>query len=118
MRRFTSNELYMIRNLIPIRQVIEDILAIPSKDIEGVFRFVCPCCYESNTAVNPKTNLCRCFLCERNFNTIDIVMTDRKLSFVDAVACLRSRYQTMLQPAAAAQSEPDFSIYAASSGYC
>jgi hypothetical protein len=40
MRRFTSNELYMIRNLIPIRQVIEDILAIPSKDIEGVFRFV------------------------------------------------------------------------------
>jgi hypothetical protein len=30
MRRFTSNELFRIRNLIPIGQVIEEILAIPS----------------------------------------------------------------------------------------
>jgi hypothetical protein len=118
MRRFTGNELYLIRNLIPIRQVIEEILAIPSKNIEGVFRFVCPCCYESNTAVNPKTNLSRCFRCERNFNTIDIVIADRKLSFLDAVAYLRGHYQTMLQSAAAAQSEPGFSIDAASWGYC
>jgi DNA primase len=114
MRRFNKNELYKIRNQIPIREVIEDILAIPSKDVEGVFRFVCPCCYESKTAVNPKTNLSRCFRCEKNFNTIDIVMADRKLSFVAAVAYLVGHYQTMLQSATAAQSDPGFSIYAAS----
>lgn len=114
MRRFTSNELFRIRNLIPIRQVIEEILAIPSKNIEGVFRFVCPCCYESNTAVNPKTNLSRCFLCKQNFNTIDIVIADRKLSFVAAVEYLVGHYRTMQQPVNAAQSELDFSIDAAS----
>jgi len=39
MRRFTDEELFKIRNLIPIRPVIEELLAIPGKDIEGVFRF-------------------------------------------------------------------------------
>lgn len=87
-RRFSSEELYAIRNLIPIRLVIENMLGIPSKEVEGVFRFVCPCCHESRTAVNPRTNLSRCFLCKKNFNTIEIFMVDRRASFVEAVKAL------------------------------
>ena len=87
-QRFSSEELYDVRNLIPVRDVIENILGIPSKEVEGIFRFVCPCCHESQTAVNLKTNLSRCFLCEKNFNTIDIFMADRRASFVEAVKAL------------------------------
>ena len=90
MRRFSSEELYALRNLIPIRFVIDDILGIPNKDVEGVFRFVCPCCHESQTAVNPRTNLSRCFLCKKNFNTIEIFMADRKEDFVAAVKALQT----------------------------
>lgn len=89
MRRFSSEELHRIRNYIPIRVVIEEILEIPGKDVEGVFRFVCPSCHESKTAVNPRTNLSRCFLCNKNFNTIDIFMADRQVSFVEAIKKLR-----------------------------
>ena len=87
--RFSAEELYKIRNLVPIRTVIADILGIPGKDVEGVFRFVCPCCHESQTAVNPKTNLSRCFLCKKNSNTIEIFMADRHTNFVEAVKALR-----------------------------
>lgn len=87
-RRFSSEELHVLRNLISIRHVIGDILGIPSKEVEGVFRFVCPCCHESQTAVNPRTNLSRCFLCKKNFNTIEIVMADRQASFKEAVKTL------------------------------
>lgn len=89
MRRFSDQELHAIRNNIPIREVIENILKIPGKDVEGIFRFVCPCCRESRTAVNQKTNLSRCFLCKKNFNTIDIFIADRHISFVEAVKELR-----------------------------
>jgi hypothetical protein len=41
---------------------------------KGCFRFLCPLCNGFDTAVNPKTNLARCFRCEKNFNTIDLVM--------------------------------------------
>jgi hypothetical protein len=88
MPRFTSEKLYEIRNSIPVRTVIDGMLGIPGKEIEGVYRFVCPQCYESQTAVNPKTNLSRCFRCDRNFNVIDLVMIDRKLPFVQAVMYL------------------------------
>jgi DNA primase len=87
-RRFSDEELSALRNILPIRFVIEKILTIPSKEVEGIFRFVCPCCHESQTAVNPKTNLSRCFLCKKNFNTIEIYMTDRRASFVEAVKAL------------------------------
>ena len=87
-RRFSGEELHALRNVLPIRLVIEGTLGIPSKEVEGVFRFVCPCCHESQTAVNPRTNLSRCFLCKKNFNTIEIVMADRQTSFVEAVKAL------------------------------
>jgi DNA primase (bacterial type) len=78
MKRFTQNELFELRNHIPINTLIENRLKMPAKISEGHFRFLCPLCGEFQTATNPKTNLARCFRCEKNFNTIDMVMTCEK----------------------------------------
>jgi DNA primase len=85
MRRFSDQELHAIRNEISIRLIIERHLKLPCKESEGVFRFLCPMCNEFQTGVNPKTNLGRCFRCRENFNTIEIVMKDKRLSFVESV---------------------------------
>ncbi|RLC21155.1 MAG: hypothetical protein DRH93_12360 [Deltaproteobacteria bacterium] len=87
---FSSQELYRLRNSIPIDSLIEKKLAIPSKISEGIFRFLCPLCNEFQTAVNPKTNLGRCFLCEKNFNPIDMVMEWQGIGFVDSVKYLQT----------------------------
>lgn len=84
-RRFSGEELYRLRNLIRIDRLIDLELGVPCREIEGVFRFLCPICHEFQTAVNPKTNLARCFRCERNFNSIDMVMIIRGLGFVESV---------------------------------
>jgi hypothetical protein len=89
-KQFSSQELYELRNSILIDVLIKKELAIPSKVIEGFFRFLCPLCNESQTAVNPKTNMGRCFRCEKNFNTIDMVMAWHKTGFVDSVKYLQS----------------------------
>jgi len=94
-KRFTSNELFSLRNLIPIDVLIGKKLMIPSKFSEGFFRFLCPLCNEFQTATNPKTNLARCFRCERNFNTIDIVMICRKVNFVQSVKYLKEYQKTI-----------------------
>ncbi len=86
---FSSRELYKLRNSIPINVLIEKELAIPSKISEGFFRFLCPLCNEFQTAVNPKTNMGRCFRCEKNFNTIDVVMTWQNTGFVESVKYLQ-----------------------------
>ena len=96
-RHFTNHELYILRNDIPIDALIEKTLCIPSRIAEGCFRFLCPSCKEFNTAVNPETNLARCFRCEENFNTIDLVMIIRKSDFVESVRFLQGyhkRYST------------------------
>lgn len=87
---FSSQELYRLRNSIPIDVLIEKELAIPSKISEGFFRFLCPLCNEFQTAVNPKNNLGRCFRCEKNFNTIDMVMSWHNIGFVDSVKYLQT----------------------------
>jgi hypothetical protein len=87
---FSSRELYRLRNLIPIDVLIEKELVIPSKISEGFFRFLCPLCNEFQTAVNPKNNLGRCFRCEKNFNTIDMVMVWHSIGFVDSVKYLQT----------------------------
>jgi DNA primase len=87
-RRFSDGQLYEARNHIPIRHVIETLLAIPSETIEGVFRFRCPLCAGRHTAVNPETNLSRCFHCGRNFNAIDLCMIVKHMPFVDSVKFL------------------------------
>ena len=94
-KRFTANELFSLRNLIPIDVLIGKKLMIPSKFSEGFFRFLCPLCNEFQTATNPKTNLARCFRYERNFNTIDIVMICRKVNFVQSVKYLKGYQKTI-----------------------
>jgi len=84
-RRFSHEELYALRNQIPVAILIEKGLGIPSRTTEGLFRFLCPLCHGFNTAVNPKTNLARCFGCQKNFNTIDLVMLVKKTSFVNTI---------------------------------
>lgn len=89
-KRFSSQELFELRNAIPIDRLIKDQLQIPSKVSEGVFRFLCPVCREFNTAVKPATNLARCFCCLKNFNTIDLVMEVRKTEFTESVLFLKT----------------------------
>jgi DNA primase len=90
-RLFSARELYNVRNDIPVSALIETVLNMPTRTTEGVFRFLCPVCGEFNTAVNFKTNLARCFSCEKNFNTIDLVMIAEKMNFVKAVRFLKAR---------------------------
>ncbi len=92
-RLFSSSELFNLRNHIPIEEFIQKYLNIPSKNRNGYFRFQCPICKDFHTAVNPKTNLARCFKCERNFNTIDLMMICQALSFVDSVNQLKKILQ-------------------------
>lgn len=97
-RRFTDRQLYQVRNHIPIRYVIETLLAIESETVEAVFRFRCPLCSGMHTAVKPDTNLSRCFDCSKNFNAIDLCMIAKHMSFVKSVKFLIER-QGQLQPA-------------------
>lgn len=94
-RHFTNHELYMLRNDIPIDALIEEALCIPSRIAEGCFRFLCPLCKQFNTAVNPETNLARCFRCEENLNTIDLVMLIRKSNFVESVRFLQDYHKSV-----------------------
>jgi hypothetical protein len=97
--RFSSRELFELRNNIPVDTLIRDHLQVPSKIRDGLFRFLCPLCNEFQTAVNPATNLARCFRCEKNFNTIDLVMEIKGYSFRDSVLFLK---QIRTPPVAAA----------------
>jgi DNA primase len=85
---FPRHLLYRLRNEIPLQQVIANHLNWPCKHREGRFCFVCPRCGDSQTAVNPRTNLGRCFCCEENFNAIDFVMLATERDFVAAVEFL------------------------------
>lgn len=97
-RRFTGDELFKLRNFIPIDRLIEDNLNIPSKQSEGFFRFLCPLCNEFRTATNPATNLARCFVCEKNFNPIDLVMIVKEMGFIESVNYLKTLFATANAP--------------------
>ena len=87
-RSLSQSYLRQLRNDIPIRDVIADVLDMTWKICEGRFQFLCPLCGEFHTATNPDTNLGRCFRCERNFNPIDITMIHKRYDFLQAVAFL------------------------------
>jgi DNA primase len=87
-RRFGDEELYNVRNRIPIRHIIENLLAIPSETVHGVFRFRCPLCAGRHTAIKPETNLARCFDCGKNFNAIDLCILVKHTDFVESVKFL------------------------------
>jgi DNA primase len=97
--RFSSRELFDLRNKIPVDMLIRDHLQVPSKIRDGFFRFLCPICNEFQTAVNPNTNLARCFRCEKNFNTIDLVMAVRGYGFKDSVLFLQNLSMPQTVPA-------------------
>ena len=89
MGNISSEQLWILRNKIEITHLIQR-LNIPNKHSEGFFRFLCPICNEFNTAANPKTNLARCFICSKNFNTIELVMLVQAYPFRRAVQFLQS----------------------------
>jgi len=88
-RRFSTQELYHLRNNVPVDALIENVLNIPVKYSDGLFRFLCPICKEFQTATNNRTNLARCFRCEKNFNPIDLVMIAKGFGFVESVNWLK-----------------------------
>ena len=83
----SRQRLWQLRNKILVDRVMDE-LRVPTKISEGYLRFLCPLCRDFNTATNPRTNLGRCFRCEKNFNPIDLVMIVGKLPFLEAVAHL------------------------------
>ncbi len=85
----SRQRLWRLRNCIPVDRVLAEV-ELPVKRSEGYLRFLCPLCREFNTATNPKTNLARCFRCEKNFNPIDLVTIVEKRSFLEAVHRLES----------------------------
>ncbi len=90
-KHYTADFLRMLRNQIPIDEVITDLLSLKVRNVNAILRFGCPLCSNFHTATNHETNLARCFDCQKNFNPIDLVMTVGKCSFVDAVELLKHR---------------------------
>jgi len=88
---FSKELLRMIRNQIPIDTVITSFLNMQVRTSHNLLRFRCPLCGHFHTAVNPKTNLARCFDCQHNFNPIDMVMAASPCSFIQAVQFLEDK---------------------------
>ena len=80
----------MLRNQIPIDDVIIDLLNLEVRSDHEILRFRCPLCYNFHTATNHETNLARCFDCQKNFNPIDLVMAATARSFVQTVEFLKN----------------------------
>jgi len=89
MKRFSKHELFKLRNSISINMLISEILKLPSKTSQGQLRFLCPLCSQFNTATKRETNLARCFHCQRNFNTIEMVMETKNLDFIQSAQFLQ-----------------------------
>jgi len=87
---YTADFLRMLRNQIPINEVIIDLLNLEVRNDHELLRFRCPLCDNFHTATNHKTNLARCFDCKNNFNPIDLVMTVENCGFLEAVKILKS----------------------------
>jgi hypothetical protein len=83
-QRISSNELTILRNHVPLRDVI-NLLLVPWKMDDSLCRFECPLCKYFETGLHPKENLGRCFRCQRNFNPIDLVAAHRGDGFRTAV---------------------------------
>jgi hypothetical protein len=87
-RRFSAAFLRALRNEIAINDLVISVLRLPFTHSEGFLRFLCPLCGEFHTAMNPTTNLARCFRCQKNFNTIEMVMVVKNHRFIEAVRFL------------------------------
>lgn len=85
--RISPETLKSIRNDINVEQVIH-VLEIPWRKDDLKLRFICPVCSGLDTSIHPKINLSRCFQCQKNFNSIDLVMTKKSYAFRQAVEWL------------------------------
>jgi len=88
---YSADFLRIIRNAIPINEVIVELLNLEVKNDPKKLRFRCPLCYNFHTATKHETNLARCFDCKKNFNPIDLVIAVGNCEFVDAVKILKDR---------------------------
>ena len=88
-RCFPDELLRRLRNDISWALLLKK-LEWPHKLRERQLAFRCPRCHECHSAVNPSTNLGRCFRCEINFNPIDLTMAVQQCDFVDAVHYLET----------------------------
>ncbi len=109
-RRFSAQQLYQLRNFIPIDVLIAEKLLIPCKQSDGHLRFLCPLCREFQTATMQKTNLARCFRCEKNFNTIDLVMLWQNTDFVQSAKFLTAVLQELTGRKHCSSEEPKEAI--------
>jgi DNA primase len=91
---FTPELLHQIRNDLPMSVAIAALgrKGPPSKMSEGHFRFLCPHCGEMRATVNPRNNYAHCFTCKKNFNNIDLLLT-QGYDFREAVALLKGWLQ-------------------------
>ena len=87
-RYFDDGFLRRLRNDISWPLLLEQ-LRWPHKQRQGQLAFLCPCCQAYLSAVNPRTNLGRCFHCQTNFNPIDFTMAVQECDFVTAVSYLK-----------------------------
>jgi len=86
---FTKQQLFQVRNDIDIDWLIDEKLPL-ERQFNSIWRFQCPVCQQFNTATQKKNNLARCFSCQQNFNTIDLVIYSKKVNFVPSVQFLLS----------------------------
>ncbi len=90
-KHYSAGFLRMLRNQIPIDEVIINLLNLEVRNDHEILRFRCPLCDNFHTATNHETNLARCFDCKINFNPIDLVLTVGNCGFLDAVKILKNR---------------------------
>jgi len=100
-RRFSPQELTLLRNRVPVARVIETLLKVPTRSSSGKLSFACPLCGGYDTSINTAHNLARCFACRKNFNPIEMVMHYLQVGFVDSVRWLKCRI-----PETPAQNKP------------
>ena len=96
MARFSDEELYEFRNKISLLSLLQ-FLGVETKLDGEILIFSCPSCGGYRTGINPKANMCRCFYCDRNFNPIELVMAQRKCTFVESVKFLKQHFDKLAQ---------------------
>ncbi len=96
-QKISGLELRAFRNDLSTREVLFA-LRIPWKMDDMKLRFVCPDCKSLDASLHPTVNMGRCFACRRNYNTIDLVMSQRKCGFKTAVEWLRALRDILRKP--------------------
>jgi hypothetical protein len=96
MKNFTQQQLFQVRNMIDIDWLINEKLNL-RREFNRIWRFQCPLCQQFNTATQKKNNLARCFSCQQNFNTIDLVIYAKQINFVPSVTFLITLLSKMRQ---------------------